>query len=336
MIIKELTLKNFTAFDDLKIQFSDNINIFTGLNGTGKTHIMKILYSACQAADKRILFSQKLAKCFLPYDYKISNLINIRNYDSKTSIDIVGKSGNNASSIKISFNNKTSKWNANTIGEEKWEKEFDGAISIFIPTGEILSNSYNLFEATNKNSVNFDDTYLDIINSAKVDISTEDYIEKNRKMTNKIEELINGKVCFDMRKDQFYIKNNHSMIEFSLASEGIKKFALVWQLIRNGYFKKGSVLFWDEPEACINPLHIRLLADILLTLQQNGVQVFITTYNFMLANIIDALSYRYDCTRFFSFYKEDGFVKYDVNNHFNTLGHNSIKEGFEEVLDRNF
>lgn len=43
--------------------------------------------------------------------------------------------------------------------------------SIFIPAKEILSHSYNLNAASEMDNVRFDDTYLDIINAAKVDIS---------------------------------------------------------------------------------------------------------------------------------------------------------------------
>ena len=57
--------------------------------------------------------------------------------------------------------------------EEKWEKQMSGTTSVFIPAKEILSNAWNLDAAVKMGNVEFDDTYLDIIAAAKIDISTD-------------------------------------------------------------------------------------------------------------------------------------------------------------------
>lgn len=48
MTIEKISLKNITVFEKLDISFSQGINILIGENGTGKTHIMKILYAISQ------------------------------------------------------------------------------------------------------------------------------------------------------------------------------------------------------------------------------------------------------------------------------------------------
>jgi len=45
MKIKDLSLKNFTAFEQAKFNFCDGINVLIGANGTGKTHAMKVMYA---------------------------------------------------------------------------------------------------------------------------------------------------------------------------------------------------------------------------------------------------------------------------------------------------
>ena len=45
MIIKRIKLDNYTVFEDQQIEFDPGINVFIGENGTGKTHILKVLYS---------------------------------------------------------------------------------------------------------------------------------------------------------------------------------------------------------------------------------------------------------------------------------------------------
>ena len=58
----------------------------------------------------------------------------------------------------------------------------------------------------------------------------------------------------DEKKDEFYLKSGNSKQEFNLVAEGIRKMALLWQLVKNGTLEKGSVLFWDEPEANVNKI----------------------------------------------------------------------------------
>ena len=45
MKIKKLTLSNFMAFTNAEIDWSDNINIICGENSTGKTTLLKVMYS---------------------------------------------------------------------------------------------------------------------------------------------------------------------------------------------------------------------------------------------------------------------------------------------------
>ncbi len=45
MKIQDLSLKNFTAFDEADFNFCPGINIFIGANSTGKSHVLKIIYT---------------------------------------------------------------------------------------------------------------------------------------------------------------------------------------------------------------------------------------------------------------------------------------------------
>lgn len=49
---------------------------------------------------------------------------------------------------------------------------------------------------------------------------------------------------------------------------------LLWQSAKNGTLEKGSVLFWDEPEVNISPAYLSTIAELLLELQSNGVQIY--------------------------------------------------------------
>ena len=45
MKVKDVIFEECTIFNELKLNFSPNINIITGLNGVGKTIVLKAIYS---------------------------------------------------------------------------------------------------------------------------------------------------------------------------------------------------------------------------------------------------------------------------------------------------
>ncbi|WP_310604165.1 AAA family ATPase [Anaerosporobacter sp.] len=54
MAINYIKIKNFTVFKDTEINFSKDINVIIGENGTGKTHLLKLLYGGYDLKYKRI------------------------------------------------------------------------------------------------------------------------------------------------------------------------------------------------------------------------------------------------------------------------------------------
>lgn len=335
MPIDKIALKNFTVFDSLELEFCSGINVLVGVNGKGKTHIMKLLYSACQAVDPRVSFAQKIVRCFLPDEHRISRLVRRKQGNNDAIIRVSGSSLGSGESKTISakFNIKTKKWDADITGEDRWEKLFQDLTSTFIPAKEILSNAYNLSAAVEKNNVIFDDTYLDIVNSAKIDISLGKNAASKQSMLTQIERIIEGKVFFDTQKDEFYLKHGNSKLEFNLVAEGIRKIALIWQLAKNGTLEKGSILFWDEPEANINPTHIPIIADMLLALQRSGVQIFIATHDYILAKYIETRALKTDNVQYFSLYDGSDTVCCDTASQFSSLEHNPIVSAFDSLLD---
>lgn len=339
MFIQKISLKNITVFDTLDMQFSDGINVFIGPNGVGKTHLLKILYSACCAADPRVSFSNKIVSCFAPDEHRISRLVRRKQSNNDAFIHITSKNEKSSKVLSASFINKTSKWDAAVAGEEGWEKQREGLSSVFIPAKEFLSHSYNLNAAVAMNNVSFDDTYLDVINAAKIKVSSGKDAAIKKTLLSQIEAIIEGKVFFDKERDEFYLKHGNTKIEFNLVAEGIRKIALLWQLVKNGVLVSGSVLFWDEPEANINPIHIPIIAEILLNLQQNGVQIFISTHDYFLNKYLEVKRQTSDKVMFHSFfYDEDHTVAVESAPHFKELTHNPILDTFinlyQEEIDK--
>lgn len=337
MIIKKIKLENYTVFENQHIDFCPGINIFIGENGSGKTHILKALYSACQSVSKKISFSHKLVCTMLPDDYKISRLITRKQGNRNGLIRITAGEADSGQDrvMTISFNGKTKKWDAEVIGEDGWEQSFAGVSSIFIPAKEILSHSYNLNAASEVDNVRFDDTYLDIINAAKVDVSAGRNNTAKEAMLKAVERMTHGTVVYDAKRDEFYLKSGNSKQEFNLIAEGIRKMALLWQLIKNGTLEKGSVLFWDEPETNINPTYIPIIVEILLELQRKGVQVFVATHSYMIANYFEVKKTEQDSVMFHSLSRANntGELQYEKAPRFEDLKENAIISAFNKLLD---
>ncbi len=157
MGIQKIDLLSFTVFEKLSIDFCEGVNIFIGENGTGKTHLMKLIYSACKAVSPKVSFSQKIVNTFRPDDFKIGRLVNRKPGVASSTVKIHAQKNNVIKNISINFSTKTKKWEAEVKNEESWEKEFGDLESTFIPAKEILSNSYNIVSANEKSNVEFDD-----------------------------------------------------------------------------------------------------------------------------------------------------------------------------------
>lgn len=335
MFLSNIKLENFTVFESVSIDFKEGINVLVGENGSGKTHLMKLLYSASKAGQRDVDFSYKLVRTMLPDDFRLNRLITRKPGNHNARVRVTAKEDENqaAHTLSLEFDNKTKRWAGTVKGKDAWEKAFNGEVSNFIPAKEMLSHSYQLTAASSVGNVRFDDTYIDIINAAKVDISMGKDSLNKKAILGKIEKMTHGKVKYDSARDEFYLRKGNMNLEFNLVAEGAKKSGLLWLLSKNGTLEKGSVLFWDEPEANLNPANISTIAEILMDLQENGVQVFIATHDYFLAKYLDIISKeRKEQSRvtFYSLYKSEdqGIIRCEEADEFSLLNNNPIIETY--------
>ena len=136
-----------------------------------------------------------------------------------------------------------------------------------------------------------------------------------------------------MNEDRFYLKpGTQAKLEFNLVAEGLRKIALLWQLIKNGTLEKGSVLFWDEPEANINPKYIPVLAELLIMLETEGVQIFVSTHDYFLSKYIEVKRRQDSKLQYISLYKnENSKVLCEIAPEFELLEHNTIMDTFRQL-----
>ncbi|MCI8334167.1 MAG: AAA family ATPase [Lachnospiraceae bacterium] len=326
MPLKKIELSNVTVFEQMTIPFGPGINVLIGENGLGKTHIMKLLYAACQASKRGVSFPHKTVLVFCPEQSNIRRLVN-RDKDKCNTAKV--RVYSDVASIGMTFTNRTKAWKADTVGEENWEKQMMDLSSVFIPAKEILSNAWNLESAAKMGNVEFDDTYLDIIAAAKVKIAPGKDADKQKKYLDLLRKINRGTVTES--EEHFYLKpGNQARLEFNLVAEGMRKIALLWQLMKNGIITSGSVLFWDEPEANMNPKYIPVIVDMLLMLQREGIQVFVSTHDYFLGKYFDVRRKEEDEIVYHSLYRssETGRVELEQKPYFKALANNVILDTF--------
>jgi ABC-type ATPase involved in cell division len=300
--ITHIKLENMTAFASLDQPFSTGINVLIGANGTGKTHLLKTLYAACAITtgeDAEKGFSLKFRNVFAPYEGRVGRLSRRQSTSVKTRIVITRAGG---SKLAAEFSNHTNKVeDIRVTGEAAWKKE--PLESAYIPVKEMLAHAPGFLATASKREIAFEEVYVDIIKRAFLPKLMGPTDRDRLRLLNALQKAIDGKVV--AKGEYFFLKNRQGDLEFTLLAEGMRKLALIWLLIQNGTLLNGSILFWDEPEANLNPSLMGEVVEVILELQRLGVQVFLSTHNYVLLKEFDLRKKSGDAVRYISLFRDD-------------------------------
>lgn len=330
--LKSAKLENFTAFRSIELTFNEGVNLFIGANGTGKTHLLKILYSACSindGEDRERTFAQKILGVFHPYENRIGRLSHRGNTSVSSSIAITK---DRRTQITAAFSNHTKDASGVTVtGEENWKKQ--SGLCAFIPVKEMLAHAPGFLATVSRREIAFEDVYVDIIKRAYLPKLKGPTDARRRGILIALQSAIEGKVS--TKGEHFFLKGKQGDLEFSLLSEGMRKLALIWLLTQNGVLTSGSILFWDEPEANLNPSRMGEVVEVILELQRIGVQVFVSTHNYVLMKEFELRKRKADKLSLTNLYRsEDGSVQFECSATSAGLQGNKILETYDSLYDR--
>ena len=108
--------------------------------------------------------------------------------------------------------------------------------------------------------------------------------------------------------------------------------------LSNNELRQRGVLFWDEPEANLNPQLSVIVARVLQRLASEGIQVFVATHDYLVAESLGLLAAEADAPpmRFFSFTRAPGHEAVEVEgaSDLDDLERNLIREEFLRHYDR--
>lgn len=329
--LTRIRLERFTAFERLDLELSAGVNVFVGANGTGKTHLLKVAYAACEFSRVKpgslteVSAHDKLVQVFLPSESDVGRLIKHPGVDWSGIIEIRGEERR----LRIPVFDDVQRFEA--IDDDEWSSS--NITSVFIPAKEMLSHAPGFRSLYELREIQFEETYVDIIDRAYLPPLRGALDDTRARILEALENAIGGRVAVE--NEEFFVKTEEHEIEFTLLAEGVRKLALLWLLIRNGSLPEGSVLFWDEPEANLNPKLLTVVIDALLQLQRSGVQILIATHEYAVLKELELLMLEDDEIRFHALYRDsEGEVSCESAERPFELGHSAIAEAFTSLYDR--
>ena len=329
MSITKVRLERFTAFEKLDFTASPGINVLVGANGTGKTHLMKLAYAACDISKTKASFAEKLIRVFMPSGRALGRLVKRQQASSRCAVEI----HRGRRKLKASFSSHATSPDSSTVtGFKRWT---DPPVkSVYIPVKEMLSNAPGFQSLYAQLEIHFEEVYADVLNRAYEPPLRGPADQGRKRLLVSLQKVIDGKVT--ITNEEFFLRNKQGNLEFTLLAEGIRKLGLLWLLIQNGTLLDGSVFFWDEPETNLNPKLFGPVMEILLKLQRMGVQIFIATHDYAILKELDLQKEENDKVVFHSLHKDppSGEIVSNAADSYVDIHPNVIAEAFSDLYDR--
>ena len=336
-MIKSAIINNFMGYGAFNSGEFAPINVIIGKNDTGKTGLLKMLYSTVKTID---IYSRKKAH----QDISFKKLLAEKLYDTfqpgkKGLGELVAKGAKEKLSVNLEFNHPKLTYQDRlqfTFGESTTNTIVDcqeqiNTISenfrcLFIPSKEVLT-TLKAIRATRDNLQipGFDDTYLDLIRAVVVPTQKGNITEGLKDVNKRMEELFEGRIE-QGTDDDFVFKKGNTEFQMQLTSEGVKKIGILTTLIRNRQLNSNTVLFLDEPETALHPEATRVLVEMLMTMAKAGIQIFIATHNYFVLKQIYLCAKKGDTkTNCYSLSKDhNNTLQYNIYNLQDGLPENEI------------
>jgi predicted ATPase len=294
-MLKRLHLRNFTVFEDAEFDFGPGLNVVVGTNGTGKSHVLKVGYAGLRSITSRLrewrgvsLDSplSSLIRIFRPEPADIKQLLR-RGEGIANGEVIYWLDDERLSAVQLILSPDFSTESSLKAKSDAAAAEISilNTTPVFIPAKETLTLGW-LLSLYDRREIPIDETYPDLL---RLLMGPPLRQPEPAHIVAKLQQLIGGKV--EEEGGRFYLADQEKpRMEMNLVAEGMRKFATLYKLLANGTLTPETTLFWDEPEANLNPALLKEMAAVLAELARAGFQIILATHSLFLLKELHILS----------------------------------------------
>lgn len=300
-MIRKLVVEGVTVFPKQEsFSFVPGLNIIVGGNDSGKSHLMKLCYAitkwGCGGA------RSELPEVWAEEKRLRRDLLRVFGTQSLTGLTARNR-GNGQATVRASLEghkvplgtadlafNFTADKEEEGLHIKKLPQRFLSDNAVFISPREVLSIYPCYMQAGKRYPELLDSASWELCRALEEEPGAEPIAGELRYVIHEIETLLSGSL--KRLNGRFFLQRcGQEPLELNLVAEGFKRIGTLGLLIGNGTVKRGTALFWDEPEMNLNTIHLPLLVRILMGLCHAGVQVTLTTHSlFLLRELVIQLA----------------------------------------------
>jgi len=290
-MITSTTIKGFGPVKDFQWKNTGRINLVIGPNKSGKTYLLKALYSAIKTIEaykrgKEVRREAEILFDKLYWTYQPDQLGKLVSIGSKTVEFAMTLDGDQEFAYTFGPSaNKQVTVTKNTCQPRQQN-------SIFLPAKEIISLQQIIVRVRDDyQEFGFDDTYYDLAKALTPSTKGRNYKEFSVSRT-ALESAIGGHIEYDTERKEWAFREGKQTISIAMASEGVKKLSILDALLGNHYLSKDSIIFIDEPECALHPRLVSQLMDIIVELTKAGLQFFIASHSYFVIKKLYLLAHQ--------------------------------------------
>ncbi|MCS4511537.1 ATP-binding protein [Xylophilus ampelinus] len=293
-MINQIKLENFGPLSSIHWSGLGKINLVIGGNGSGKTFLLKAIYSSLRTleeykrGDEQRSISEILwEKLYWTFQAeKIGDLVS-KGADAPLSSSLtIDKKG-----FSYHFGKDTTK----QISSVENHVLPRASNSVFLPAKEVLSLHQIILKSREQDkSFGFDDTYFDLAKALRISTSKGRNFAEFSQSRRKLKDILGGVIEYDDASGRWLFSKGRHKFPIGVTAEGIKKIAILDTLLGNRYLSTQSVVLIDEPESALHPIAISQLLDIVALLAERGIQFFMASHSYFVVKKLFLLAQERD------------------------------------------
>ncbi|KAB2907731.1 MAG: AAA family ATPase [Ignavibacteriales bacterium] len=313
-MITQVSLRNFGPFQELLWSGLSGINLVIGPNSSGKTILLKAIYSAIKTVEEykkgdEFRSAADILMNKLYWTFQVNQIGDLVTKGAESGLDF--EMVYEDAKFKYGFGRDTTK-KIQFLESYIPKRESN---SLFLPAKEILSIYKDILRSREySNEFGFDDTYYDLAKAWLLQPKGGKNYKVFAEARNNLEELIDGKVEHNEQLDKLFFRRGKQRFDLGVTAEGVKKISILDTLLGNRYLDSQSILFVDEVESALHPDALMRFLEILYNISKLGVQIFISSHSYFVVKKLYLIARSKNISIPFLSYFENSWDTYDLSD----------------------